>query len=263
MAAVRILKSQEMGAVGVAGVGADGLDWRLRRVWRGARGGPLGADKIGALVGRLFAKNPVGKFFTTRVEDGAFLWVEDVAAAVAQEEALDGCYVIKTTASAEALDKEQVVAHYKGLARVETAFRNFKSASLEIRPVHPKKEERIRAHIFLSLLAYYLQSHAQDRLASLFDEEKAKGSAHSRERHWTWMGEIEVLKSLREEVAEIEGIRFNLKSAVGGNGFTQAVVLRGWAFGQSRRVPCGAWSGLHDAQTPNSLWKPPRFNGTF
>jgi transposase len=78
---------------------------------------------------------------------------------VAAAQALDGCYVIKTTVSAEAMDKDQVVSRYKSLTRVEQAFRNMKTFSLEMRPIHHKTDQRIRAHVFLGMLAYYLQWH--------------------------------------------------------------------------------------------------------
>jgi len=80
---------------------------------------------------------------------------------------LDGCYVIKTNAS-KAMNKENVVGAYQGLQKVEQAFKNMKTVLLELRPIHHKTDERITAHIFIVMLAYYLQWHFMQRVAPLF-----------------------------------------------------------------------------------------------
>jgi len=128
---------------------------------------PAGAELIGAQVGKLLAKTKMGKHLNWRVVEGRLEWSIDEES-VAAAKALDGCYIIKTTVSAEAMDKDQVVSRYKSLSRVEQAFRNMKTVSLEMRPIHHKTDQRIRAHVFLCMLAYYLQWHLKQRLAPLF-----------------------------------------------------------------------------------------------
>ena len=117
---------------------------------------------------------------------------------------MDGCYIVRTDASPENLNSEEAVAGYKSLAGVEKAFRNLKTVSLEIRPVYHKKDDRIRAHVFLCMLAYYIQWHATKKLAPLFDMEEA-------ERRWSLQIIIERLKSIRKTNLRLKGIDFASK----------------------------------------------------
>jgi hypothetical protein len=169
------------------------------------------AEVIGAQVGKVLARTKMSKFFTWKIDAGRLVWSLDQEA-VAAAAALDGCYVIKTTVSAAAMDKEQVVARYKGLSQVEQAFRNLKSVCLEIRPVHHKKDERIRAHVFLCMLAYYLLWHFLERLAPLFDEQRAglaAGRLQPKQRAITLDGVLESLKALRRNRVRVAGAEFD------------------------------------------------------
>ena len=119
--------------------------------------------------------------------------------------------MIKTTVSAEAMTKEQAVAAYKGLSQVEQAFRNLKTVSLEMRPMYHKTDERIRAHVFLCMLAYYLQWHMLERLAPLLDEQRRQldeGEIMPAVRRWTLQNIIETLKARRSETASLAGVTF-------------------------------------------------------
>jgi transposase len=134
---------------------------------------------------------------------------------VAAAQALDGCYVIKTTVSAEAMDKDQVVSRYKSLTRVEQAFRNMKTVSLEMRPIHHKTDQRIRAHVFLCMLAYYLQWHLTQRLtqrlAPLFEQQAAalaRKAIQPKDRALTLAGILETLKSQRRNQVSVGGASF-------------------------------------------------------
>jgi len=162
------------------------------------------AEAIGAQVGKLLAKTHMGKHLKWQVTDGRLEWSIDEES-VAAAKALDGCYVIKTTVSDSAMDKDEVVSRYKSLSRVEQAFRNMKTVSLELRPVHHKKDERIRAHVFLCMLAYYLQWHLMRRLAPLFAAQQAaidSGKAQAKDRALTLASVLETLKNLhRNEVS--------------------------------------------------------------
>jgi transposase len=117
------------------------------------------------------------------------------------EEILDGCYIVKSDAPLDRLDKQEVVASYKKLTLVEQAFRNLKTVQLEIRPVYHKKDHRIQCHVFICMLAYYLQWHMTKRLKPLFASDK-KG----KKRAWSFERVIERLKSIRREVVSTAGV---------------------------------------------------------
>ena len=94
---------------------------------------------------------------------------------VAEEAALDGLYVIRTSLSEERADDEQAVRHYKKLANVERAFRSIKTVDLKVRPIHHRLENRVRAHIFLCMLAYYVEWHMREAWRGILfsDEDRA------------------------------------------------------------------------------------------
>ena len=157
-----------------------------------------------ARMGVLLGKYKIGKFFEWSVsDDGKVEWSLN-RELIEREEILDGCYIVRTDASPENLNSEEAVAGYKSLAGVEKAFRNLKTVSLEIRPVYHKKDDRIRAHVFLCMLAYYIQWHATKKLAPLFDMEEA-------ERRWSLQIIIERLKSIRKTNLRLKGIDFASK----------------------------------------------------
>ena len=120
--------------------------------------------------------------------------------------------MIKTTVKAEAMTKEQAVARYKSLSQVEQAFRNLKTVSLEMRPMYHKTDDRIRAHVFLCMLAYYLQWHMTRRLAPLLDEQRDEieaGTLAPEDRRWTLTNLIEVLKGQRRQTVSLCGTTFD------------------------------------------------------
>lgn len=175
-----------------------------------ARKKPASPEVIGAQVGKLLAKTKMGKHLQWRVVEGRLEWNIDQES-VAAAQALDGCYVIKTTVSAAAMDKNQVVSRYKSLSRVEQAFRNMKTVSLEMRPIHHKTDARIRAHVFLCMLAYYLQWHFKQRLAPLFDPQAqalADKTIQAKDRALTLASVIETLKSQRRNEVSVGGATF-------------------------------------------------------
>lgn len=158
-------------------------------------------QKVCARIGRVFAKYRIEKFFTWKVEESGSLHFSLNNDVIDTEQALDGCYVIRADISRDILNKEEAVAGYMALRHVEKAFRNLKTVALEMRPIYHKTDERIRAHIFLCFLSYYLLWHAQQRLKPLFDKD-GKGS----KRHWSVAVVIERLKSLRRNQLLVEGI---------------------------------------------------------
>ncbi len=127
-----------------------------------------------------------------------------------RERAIDGCYVIRTNVGPESLDKTQAVDCYKGLSVVESAFRQMKTVLLEIRPVYHHLDERIEAHVFLCMLAYYVQWHIRQRLAPLFDAD-----GQGKDRRWTFAGVLERLKAIRQQTVAIQDSEVVLETTPG------------------------------------------------
>jgi transposase len=131
-----------------------------------------GAAAIGLAVGEVANKRKVKKHFQLEIEDDRFDYhrkQEQVDA----EAALDGFYVLRTNVPGEQLSGPEVVRSYKALAQAERAFRTLKGPELELRPIHHRLEQRVRAHAFLCLLAYYLEWHLRKAWAELlFDDER-------------------------------------------------------------------------------------------
>lgn len=120
-----------------------------------------GQDKIGVRVGKVINQYKVAKHFTLEIQDQTFAF-QRRPASIAAEAALDGLYVIRTSVPEEAMDAADCVRHYKSLAQVERAFRTLKSVDLRIRPIHHRLADRVRAHILLCMLAYYVEWHLRE-----------------------------------------------------------------------------------------------------
>jgi len=139
---------------------------------------PLNEAEIGVKVGRVLNKFRVGKHFELTIEKGRFAW-QRKHAAIEQEAALDGIYVIRTSEATETLSAEDAVRGYKRLGHVEQAFRSLKGLELLVRPIFHRLDDRVRAHVFVCLLAYYVQWHLKQAWAPLLfaDERLAEHQA--------------------------------------------------------------------------------------
>ena len=133
---------------------------------RVAAGRLRGAGKIGEAIGRVIAKRKVGKHFRREITDTTFTYHRDQAGIDAQA-ALDGIYVLRTSLPATELDPAAVVESYKNLAHVERDFRSIKTDDLDLRPIHHRLDERVRAHVLICLLACYLIWHLRKAWAPL------------------------------------------------------------------------------------------------
>jgi hypothetical protein len=142
-------------------------------VARVAAGRLRGADRIGLAVGKVIDRYKVAKHFALDIADDR-LTVTRKEDAITAEAALDGLYVLRTSVAAERLEAPDVVRAYKRLSRVERAFRGLKAVDLAVRPIHHHTADRVRAHILLCLLAYYVQWHLERAWAPLLfrDEER-------------------------------------------------------------------------------------------
>jgi len=137
-----------------------------------------GAANIGLKVGAVLHRRKVAKHFQITITDNALSFTRDHAAITA-EAALDGFYVLRTSVPAAALDAAATVRAYKSLAGVERAFRSLKTVDLDIRPIFHWASPRVRAHVFLCMLAYHLEWHMRAALAPILfdDHDRAAGEA--------------------------------------------------------------------------------------
>ncbi len=133
---------------------------------------PLTQGEIGKKVGKVINRFKMGKHFELAIDDGAFSFNRREEQ-IRKEAELDGIYVIRTSEPAERLSAEDTVRSYKSLAQLEQAFRCLKGIDLLVRPMRHRLEDRIRAHVFLCVLAYYVEWHMRKALAPiLFDDEE-------------------------------------------------------------------------------------------
>ena len=134
----------------------------------------MGKDKIGVAVGKVVNQYKVAKHFELTIADNAFTFSRNEGS-IAGEAALDGLYIIRTSVQAQRMDAATCVRTYKSLAQVERAFRSIKTLDLKVRPIHHHLEGRVRAHIFLCMLAYYVEWHMRQAWRELMfaDEDQA------------------------------------------------------------------------------------------
>jgi len=173
LAKLRVAKRKELIAA---------TERELQKVAAMAAAGRLaGRDKIGVRVGKVINKYKAGKHFDLDIQDSGFAFSVNEQR-VAAEAALDGLYVIRTSAAGADMSAEAAVLNYKRLAEVERAFRTLKGVDLQVRPIRHRLESRVKAHIFLSMLAYYVQWHlAQAWKPLLFADEAQADAARERD----------------------------------------------------------------------------------
>ena len=144
---------------------------------RVAAGKLAGADEIGLRVGKVINQYKVAKHFELTIEEDTFSFARRQDN-IASEAALDGLYLIRTSVSAAQMDSAQCVRNYKALANVERAFRSLKTLDLKVRPIHHRTAERVRAHIFVCMLAYYVEWHMREAWRELmFADTEAQAKA--------------------------------------------------------------------------------------
>ena len=139
----------------------------------------LRAAEIGLKVGKVLGRYKVGKHFDCQIGEGSFTWRRRQDA-IDQEAKLDGIYVLRTSEPAERLSTADTVRNYKSLAEVERAFRCLKGIDLLVRPIRHRTEERVSAHIFLCLLAYYVEWHLRRAWAPLLFEDEERREERKR-----------------------------------------------------------------------------------
>jgi transposase len=140
---------------------------------------PLKGSAIGVKAGKILARYKMGKHFELTIDDGTFQWTRRVASVEAEAQ-LDGIYVLRTSEPAARLSAEDTVRTYKSLSQVERAFRCLKGIDLLVRPIRHRTETRVPVHIFLCVLAYYVEWHMRHALAPLLFEDEELPTARTR-----------------------------------------------------------------------------------
>jgi transposase len=135
-----------------------------------------GKQNIGLRVGKVLNRYKMGKHFQIEIQEDSFSY-QRRQANIEKEKSLDGIYVIRTNVSPEVFSSEQAVRNYKSLSGVERAFRSLKTVDLHVRPIHHRQPDRVRAHIFLCMLAYYVEWHMRQDLAPLLFDDDDKAAA--------------------------------------------------------------------------------------
>jgi transposase len=153
----------------------------LEKVRASVEAGRLsGRDVIGVRVGKVVNQYKVAKHFTLEIHDSAFTFARK-ADSIAAEAALDGLYIIRSSVSAQQMDSADCVRHYKSLANVERAFRTMKTIDLKVRPIHHRLADRVRAHIFLCMLAYYVEWHLREAWRELMFADEDQDAKKTRD----------------------------------------------------------------------------------
>ena len=137
-----------------------------------------GKDKIALRVGKVLQRYKMGKHFQLEITEECFNYRRKQEA-IEREAALDGIYVVRSSLTPQQMTASDLVRSYKRLSVVEQAFRSFKTVDLKVRPIYHRLEDRVRAHLFLCMLAYYVQWHMRQKLAPVLfqDEDKAAAEA--------------------------------------------------------------------------------------
>jgi len=140
---------------------------------------PLDKAEMGLKIGRVLYRYKMGKHFSLSIKQGSFTY-ERRHESIQREEELDGIYVIRTSESARRFPPEDVVRTYKSLSEVERAFRSLKGMDILVRPIRHWNDDRVRAHIFICLLAYYVEWHMRKALRPLLFEDEQKDKDRKR-----------------------------------------------------------------------------------
>lgn len=130
-----------------------------------------GQDKIALRVGKVINKYKVNKYYDYKMTESSFSYRRKTEL-ITQETAIDGVYILRTSVASTKMDATTTVKAYKSLSQVEEAFRCYKSMDLKVRPIYHYKGDRVKAHIFLCMLAYYVEWHLKQSLAPLLFEDE-------------------------------------------------------------------------------------------
>jgi len=142
---------------------------------------PLRGEKeIGLRVGKVIGQHKMAKHFDLTITENSFAYTRQETS-IREEAALDGLYVVRSSVDQKLMNSEQLVETYKSLAKVERAFRCLKTVDLSLRPIYHRNDDRIRSHVFICMLAYYVEWHMREKLrAVLFADDDQEAAAAAR-----------------------------------------------------------------------------------
>ena len=153
----------------------------IRRATGRSRNPLRGEQEISLRVGKVIGKHKMAKHFDLTITENSFTYTRNEAQ-IRDEAALDGLYVVRSSVDEKRMDSEQVVETYKSLAKVERAFRCLKTVDLSLRPIYHRSDERIRSHVFICMLAYYVEWQMRERLRPvLFADDDRESAAAARD----------------------------------------------------------------------------------
>jgi transposase len=203
-----------------------------------------GSDEIGVRVGLGLNRYKVAKHFELSIEDNAFSFARKLDAITA-EAALDGIYIIRTSVSAAQMDAPSCVRNYKSLAQVERAFRSLKTVDLKVRPIHHRKAERVRAHIFLCMLAYYVEWHMREAWRELMFADTDQAAKATRDP---------VAPAKRSKAAQVKAASHTLDDGTPAHSFSTLLADLAGIVRNTCRTPNAAPDAptFHVVTTPNA-----------
>ena len=201
-----------------------------------------GQDEIGLRVGKLVNQYKVAKHFELAIGNTSFTFARKLQG-IAAEATLDGLYIIRTSVAAEQMDAADCVRNYKALANVERAFRSLKTIDLKVRPIHHRTADRVRAHIFLCVLAYYVEWHMREAWRELMFADTEQQAKATRDP---------VAPARRSKAAQIKAARHTLQDGTPAHSFSTLMA----ELGAIVRNSCSTPKAGHDAPTFEVLTTP-------
>jgi transposase len=224
----------------------EATETNLKKVRSAVAAGRLkGQDKIGVRVGRVVNQYKVAKHFTLDIGDTAFRFWRN-AGSISAEAALDGLYVIRTSVPSDDMDSAECVRRYKSLAQVERAFRTLKTVNLKIRPIHHRLADRVRAHILLCMLAYYVEWHMREAWRPLMFADEDQQAKLTRDP---------VAPAKRSRAAERKAITHTLANGEAAHSFVTLIAELATIVRNTCRTPAGKLDTgtFKVVTTPNDL----------
>lgn len=200
----------------------------LQKVQSAVAAGRLkGQDDIGVRVGKVVNQYKMAKHFELDIKDRSFAFHRKDES-ISAEAALDGLYIIRTSVSADQMDSAECVRRYKSLAQVERAFRALKTIDLKVRPIHHRLADRVRAHIFLCMLAYYVEWHMREAWRELMFADQDQQTKLTRDP---------VAPAKRSDTAERKALTHTLEDGTAAHSFATLLAELGTIVRNTCRMP--------------------------
>ena len=200
----------------------------LKKVQSAVAAGRLkGQDEIGVRVGKVVNQYKMAKHFGLDIKDRSFVFHRK-RESIDAEAGLDGLYIIRTSVPADQMDSAECVRRYKSLAQVERAFRSLKTVDLKVRPIHHRLADRVRAHIFLCMLAYYVEWHMREAWRELMFADEDQQAKLTRDP---------VAPAKRSAAAELKALTHTLEDGTAAHSLSTLLAELGAIVRNTCRMP--------------------------